>query len=97
MIKQDAEDLLNNLTAKPELTSFERAKVEELFHQQGLMLLLGVLLAERQGFLIQLQNCTVADQGGAQRLGVLQGNATGIDRIRHILLECVTVPTDQAS
>lgn len=95
MIKQDAENILNNLQARDELSDFEKAKVEDLFHQPGLVYLLGVLLAERQGFLIQMQNITVADQSGAQRLGVLQGNATGIDRIRHVLLECVTVPTDR--
>ncbi len=97
MNRQEAEDILNNIPHREELSDFERAKVEELLRQPGLGLLLGLLLAERQGFLIQLQNATLGDEDGARRLGVLQGNATGIDRIRHVLLECSSVPTDSAS
>jgi hypothetical protein len=94
MNKEDIQHYLENTPLREALTDFERAKVADLIKHPGLPLVLGLLLAERQGFLIQLQNVTVDGMAGAQRLGVLQGQATGVDRIRHILLECVSVPTD---
>lgn len=94
MQEEHAKGYLEGIPEKLELQPHERDEVEALFNHPGLRHLLGVLAAERAAFLHQLINKPVADLDQARQLGVTQGTIVGIDRIRHILLECVTVPTE---
>lgn len=93
-IAEAAKQFLENIPLLAEAGKDDRRHVENLLHQRGLAVLLGLLLAERQGYYTMLAVAQAGTPEGLQHLGVLQGRIIGIERIRETLLECVTVPTE---
>jgi hypothetical protein len=91
MKAQEIQDYLDGVVLKTELSDHERQQVLDLIKMPGLALLLGLHLGERQGYYAQFRNIKADDP---QRLGVLQGQITGIERTAQTLLECATAPAE---
>lgn len=94
MTDDELDKYVRSIQPITDLTPGQQRDIEDLILHRGMRPLLGLLLAERQGYYMQLANWRVKDMEGAQHLGVLQGRANGIDRIRDVLIECTTVPTE---
>lgn len=89
---QDKLDQIELVTKS--LSSAENQQVLDLLSHPGFTLLLGMMLAEKQGYMVQMLYQQAGDAESARQLGVLQGKAIGIDRIGQILLECLPEPTE---
>lgn len=92
--KAEVESLFANAQIIAEMSSADRDKLFNLVLDPGFPILVGLLLGERQGTLMQLSYAKAGDPAQLQQLGVLQGTIRGIERVYAILLESTQVPTE---
>jgi hypothetical protein len=94
MTEAEVKSYLMELQPLVQLSTDQRNDVKNLLLHPGMYSLLGIVLAEQNGFMAQLVNARAGDAEQVRALGVIQGKVAGVDRLRHIILECVSVPTD---
>jgi len=98
MIDRELQYLFDNapvLEAVP--NSKAQEELEELFKHPGFVILWGLMLGARQGFLITLANLPVGGTEEVRRLGVIQGTIKGIDLLRETALEQAMPSGDQGA
>jgi hypothetical protein len=86
--RKDVMRWLEELPILAELKDSKQAEaVRSLAGHEGFGLLIGLLMATRQAFYVQLANLPIGNSTDAARFSVLQGQTKGIDLVRETLLE----------